>query len=192
LLSGFITIVGGVHITIPATIQFSGDADERAKGIKKLHEQIRGQIEKKNEKYRMQANKHRKPMTFKEGDLVWIHLRKERFPAKRRSKLLPRADGPFKVLQRIGENAYKIELPGEYGVSATFNVSDLAPYEEIEETTDLRASPHQPGEPDMGMSNNDDLTLAQASFQLSPQAQQNAKAKMLKSGSSIVCSSRTP
>jgi hypothetical protein len=45
---------------------------------------------------------------------------------------------------------------------------------------------------DMVMSNNDDLTLAQASFQLSPQAQQNAKAKMLKSGSSIVCSSRTP
>jgi hypothetical protein len=127
-----------------------------------------------------------------EGDLVWIHLRKERFPAKGRSKLLPRADGPFKVLQRIGENAYKIELPGEYGVSATFNVSDLAPYEEIEETTDLRASPHQPGEPDMGMSNNDDLTLAQASFQLSPQAQQNTKAKMLKSGSSVVCSSRTP
>jgi hypothetical protein len=45
---------------------------------------------------------------------------------------------------------------------------------------------------DMVMSNNDDLTLAQASFQLSPQAQQNAKAKMLKFGSSIVCSSRTP
>jgi hypothetical protein len=45
---------------------------------------------------------------------------------------------------------------------------------------------------DMGMSNNDDLTLAQASFQLSPQAQQNARAKMLKSGSSVVCSSRTP
>jgi hypothetical protein len=41
---------------IPTTIQFSGDADERAKGIKKLHEQIQGQIEKKNEKYRTQAN----------------------------------------------------------------------------------------------------------------------------------------
>jgi hypothetical protein len=110
-------------------------------------------------------------MTFKEGDLVWIHLRKECFSAKRQSKLLPRADGPFKVLQCIGENAYKIELPGEYGVSTTFNVSDLAPYEEIEETMDLRASPHQPGEPDMGMSSNDNLTLVQVSFQLSPQAQ---------------------
>jgi hypothetical protein len=32
---------------IPTIIQFSGDADEQAKGIKKLHEQIRGQIEKK-------------------------------------------------------------------------------------------------------------------------------------------------
>ena len=79
-------------------------------------------------------------MTFKEGDLVSIHLWKERFLVKWRSKLLPRADGLFKVLQRIGENVYKIELPGEYGVSATFNVSDLAPYEEIEEMTDLRAT----------------------------------------------------
>jgi hypothetical protein len=41
---------------IPTTIQFSGNADERAKGIKKLHEQIRGHIEKQNEKYRTQAN----------------------------------------------------------------------------------------------------------------------------------------
>jgi hypothetical protein len=108
---------------LPVTKHFSGDAEERAKEIKKLHEQIRGSILKKNEKYSKQANKHRKPAAFKEGDLVWIHLRKERFPSKRSSKLMPRADGPFRVLQRIGENAYKIELPGDYGVSATFNVS---------------------------------------------------------------------
>jgi hypothetical protein len=69
-----------------------------SQGNQELHEQIRGHIEKQNEKYCTQANKHRKPMTFKEGDLVWIHLRKEHFLAKRRSKLLPRADGPFKVL----------------------------------------------------------------------------------------------
>jgi hypothetical protein len=82
------------------------------------------------------------------------------------------------VLQRVGENAYKIKLPGEYGVSATFNVSDLSPYEENERTTDLRASPHQLGEPDMGMSNKNDLTMAQASAQLSSQAQQNVKAQI--------------
>ncbi|XP_020406471.1 uncharacterized protein, partial [Zea mays] len=40
--------------------------------------------------------------------LVWIHLRKERFPDQRKSKLMPRGDGPFRVLAKINDNAYKI------------------------------------------------------------------------------------
>lgn len=55
-------------------------------------------------------------------------------------KLKPRADGPFKVLKRIGENAYKIELPAEYEVSDTWNLSDLFPYYGEESTNDSRAS----------------------------------------------------
>uniref|UniRef100_A0A2N9EJL2 Integrase catalytic domain-containing protein n=1 Tax=Fagus sylvatica TaxID=28930 RepID=A0A2N9EJL2_FAGSY len=62
------------------------------------------------------------------------------------------------VLQRIGENAYKIELPGDYGVSATFNVSNLSPYyEDQEDQVDLGASLHQPGETDTGVSNKPNL-----------------------------------
>ncbi|XP_052727683.1 uncharacterized protein LOC128194996, partial [Vigna angularis] len=38
--------------------------------------------------------------------LVWLHLRKERFPSQRKSKLSPRGDGPFKVVKRINDNAY--------------------------------------------------------------------------------------
>jgi len=53
-------------------------------------------------------------------------MRKELFPTKRKSKLHPRGDGPFKVLERIGDNAYKLDLPGEYQVSVTFNVADLS------------------------------------------------------------------
>ena len=45
---------------------------------------------------------------------------KERFLAQRRSKLLPRSDGPFQVLERINDDAYKLDLLGEYNVSATF------------------------------------------------------------------------
>jgi hypothetical protein len=52
-------------------------------------------------------------------------MRKERFPAHRKSRLQTRGDGPFHILERINDNAYKVDLPGEYGVSATFNVSDL-------------------------------------------------------------------
>ena len=59
----------------------------------------------------------------------WIHTRKERFPNQRKSKLNPRGNRPFQVLAKINDNAYKIDLPGEYNVSSTFNVSDLTPFD---------------------------------------------------------------
>ncbi|CAM8960386.1 unnamed protein product [Rhodiola kirilowii] len=113
---------------LPVEKQFSGDADEHAEHIKKVHSQVRYQIEKSNQKYKARADKNRKKLVFKKGDLVWIHLRKARFPTGRYGKLQPRADGPFRVLERINDNAYKVDLPGKYNVSGTFNVADLTPY----------------------------------------------------------------
>ena len=80
-------------------------------------------------------------MVFNPGDLVWLHLRKYRFPNERKSKILPRADGPFKVLARYNNNAYKIDIPRDkYNVSDTFNVTYLAPFhgdEDLDPRTDL-------------------------------------------------------
>ena len=87
-----------------------------------------------------QANKGRHHVVFEPGDWVWVHMCKERFPAQRRSKLLPRGDGPFQVLEHINNNAYKLDFPGEYTVSATFNVTDLSPFDEGD---DLRTNPFQ-------------------------------------------------
>ena len=67
-------------------------------------------------------------MIFDVGDIVWLHLRKEHFPNERKSKLLPRADGRFKVLARYNNNAYNIDLPcDKYNVSDVFNIKDLSP-----------------------------------------------------------------
>ncbi|XP_071708698.1 uncharacterized protein [Rutidosis leptorrhynchoides] len=88
--------------------------------------------------------------TFVPGDLVWIHLRKERFPAKRKNKLMPRAEGPFKVLEKVGDNAYKVELPGDTAVYSTFNVGDLMPYLEDDNLENLRSSSFLEGEDDAG------------------------------------------
>ena len=41
---------------------------------------------------------------------MWI-FEKERLPSQRKSKLLPRGGGPFQVLERINDDAYKIDLP---------------------------------------------------------------------------------
>jgi len=71
---------------------------------------------------------------------------KERFPSKRKSKLMWRLDGPLEILEKIGPNAYKVDLPGEYGVSATFIVADLSPYyDENEELPSLRSNSNQTG-----------------------------------------------
>ena len=65
---------------------------------------------------------------------------KERFLKRRKSKLLPRGDGPFQLFEWINDNAYKQDLLGEYNVSATFNVSDLSPFDVGD---DLRTNPLQ-------------------------------------------------
>lgn len=111
---------------------------------------MREEIIKQNLQYQQRANQHHKRVVFKEGDLVWIHLRKGRFPRTRFGKLQPCADGPFKVLQRINDNAYKIDLPGDYNVSATFNVADLKPYvpDDGDVAVDSWSSPFQAGEDD--------------------------------------------
>jgi hypothetical protein len=113
-------------LPLPVNERTSLDGQKKAEMVKKLHESVRQHIEKKNEQYANKANKGRRQVIFEPGDWVWVHMRKERFPARRRSKLHPRGDGPFQVLERINDNAYKLDLPGEYNISATFNVSDLS------------------------------------------------------------------
>ena len=133
-------------IDLPKEDQVHYDAAKRQEAFYKTCNRIKERIEKMNARYKERANAHRKQHVFKEGDLVWLNLRKERFPQQRKNKLMPRADGPFKVLKRFGDSAYKIELPDAYGgVSATFNVGDLAPYVDDE---NLRSNSFQEREND--------------------------------------------
>ncbi|KAH9792509.1 hypothetical protein KPL71_004153 [Citrus sinensis] len=101
---------------------------------------VKFNIERRTEQYAKQANKGRHKLVFESGDWVWLHMRKERFSERRKSKLLSRRDGPFQVLERINDNAYKLDLSGEYNVSATFNIFDLSPFDVGD---DLRTNPLQ-------------------------------------------------
>ena len=73
---------------------------------------------------------------------MWLHMRPERFPEERKSKLSPRRDEPFRVLEKINNNTYSLKIQGEFKVSPTFNVSDLAPYIAGDEEV-LRTEPFQ-------------------------------------------------
>ena len=116
-------------LPLPVNEMTSLDGRKKAEMVKKIYESVRKHIEKKNEQYATKANKGRRQVLFEPSDWVLVHMRKERFPGHRQSKLHPRGDGPFQVLKRINDNAYKLDLPDEYNISATFNVSDLSPFD---------------------------------------------------------------
>jgi len=75
--------------------------------------------------YATKANKRHKHAVFQPGDWVRVHTCKERFLTHKKSNLQPWGDGPFQILERINDNAYKADLSCEYSVTTTFNVSDL-------------------------------------------------------------------
>jgi hypothetical protein len=87
-------------------------------------------------------------------------LRKEQFPELRKSKLMPRADGPFKVLKKINKNAYKLDLPAKVGVSSTFNIADLMSYLGQEDELELRTTQMQEREDDVDINTSDTSTPA--------------------------------
>ena len=128
--------------SLPLSEHANLDRKQKADFVKQIHEKTKVNIERRTKQYTRTANQGRKQVVFEHGDWVWLHLRKERFPEQRKSKLMPHGDGPFQVLERINDNAYKLDLLGEYNVSATFNVANLSPFS-VGDDFDLRANRFQ-------------------------------------------------
>jgi hypothetical protein len=78
---------------------------------------------------KQQADQHRSERSFEVGD--WVFLRLQPYKqmslkqAKKDNKLSPNYYGPYKVLQKIGTMAYKLELPASSRVHPVFHVSCL-------------------------------------------------------------------
>jgi hypothetical protein len=146
---GFLPCASIDLMPLPSSEKLNFDSKQRAELMLKMHETTNENIERMNAKYKISGDKSRKQLDFEPGDLVWLHLRKERFPDLRKSKLMSRANGPFKVLEKINENAYKLDLLTDFGVSPTFNIADLKPYLGEDDELESRMTQMQEGEDDV-------------------------------------------
>ncbi|GJT77857.1 putative reverse transcriptase domain-containing protein [Tanacetum coccineum] len=90
--------------------------------------QIKQRMQAARDRQKSYADLKRKPMEFQVGDKVMLKVSPWKGVMRfgKRGKLNPRYVGPFKVIERVGEVAYKLELPEELSrVHNTFHVSNL-------------------------------------------------------------------
>ncbi|PON38733.1 hypothetical protein PanWU01x14_310570 [Parasponia andersonii] len=107
----------------------SKPAENFAEEVAQTYKDVKEILELANAKYKEEADKHhRRKKTYQEGDLVMIHLRKQRFLAGIYNKLQAKNFGPFRIIKKINDNAYMLELPPELQILPTFNFSDIYYY----------------------------------------------------------------
>jgi hypothetical protein len=107
------------------------DIDRENKFIEQIqlvHQMVQEQLEKSQAKYKKRHDKHRVDHSFQVGDEVWIYISKERLKREGK-KLKPIRYGPFKILEKIGYNAFCLELPPYMKMHVVVNVDNLRLYE---------------------------------------------------------------
>jgi len=113
---------------LPIADPVSAEGEAFAEAIKEVHDQVKTQLQQTTLKYKEYADKKKKDVQFAVGDLVWVHLKKDRLPKGKYTKLMQKKVGPCQILLKHGQNAYELQLPPDLGLSPIFNVCDLTPY----------------------------------------------------------------
>nr|GEZ59930.1 hypothetical protein [Tanacetum cinerariifolium] len=90
--------------------------------------EIKDRLKATRDRQKSYADKRRKPLEFSVGEYVLLKVSPGKGVARfgKKEKLAPRFVGPFKIIEKVGIVAYRLDLPKELnGVHDTFHVSNL-------------------------------------------------------------------
>eukprot|EP00253_Pinus_taeda_P032598 PITA_32598 len=113
------------------TIEGHSDVDKATRFIKQIqeiHQAVQEQLEKSQAKYKARHDKHRMEHSFQVGDQVWLYISEDRMQGEGK-KLKPIRYGPFKILEKIGENDFHLDLPAYMHIYSVVNVDCLRLFE---------------------------------------------------------------
>ena len=97
-----------------------------------MFDEARESLEKAARRMKKYADQHRRALEFQIGDKVLLKLTPQilkKVSSKTRHRgLIPKFEGPFEVIKKVGEVAYMLKLPERLKLHPTFHVSFLKPY----------------------------------------------------------------
>jgi len=135
LVLGFNPNPGTIPHEIPTKIP---SIEEFLEGLQKARDQAKVSLEKANEEMKKYADRKRKPPpNYQVGDRVLLDA--SNYPSVRPSrKLGEKRYGPFKILEKLSDLNYRIQLPPNWAIHPVFHVDQLRPYHD---------DPSQPNHP---------------------------------------------
>ena len=121
----------------------SGHAEEFAQAMVEVHEHVRKTLQQNTLKVKAKVDLKRRNVQFQVGNMVMVHLNKDWLPRGSHTKLMMKKIGPCEILEKYGENAYKVALPPDVAISSIFNVSDITLYKGSNKEVGAEAKKHE-------------------------------------------------
>lgn len=104
------------------------ELDEWLSERRLLNQVIQQQLTRASHRMKQQADRHRSEREFEIGDMVYLKVQpsiQTTVANRANQKLAYKYFGPFKILQRIGSVAYKLDLPATAKTHSMIHVSQL-------------------------------------------------------------------